>query len=241
MQVLYQAELHPDDHRNIKHCVVKNNTFYVFFIYDIIHSVSEKESFQMVWSIIAKYGIKAAAKAGAKSGAKGAAKSAGKKIGKQAAKGAAASATDGWFWKVLDYTDPFYWIGRGIKSIGGRSAARGVAAGAAKQAAKGVAKRATKRGIFKRGIAKLGVLGVMGSSLSYAATTILPDMIVPALGAAIGTAGALYGAKKVKQISERKEKEKEAEAQRAAQEAAALDEQTRRMILMRRGQMARAA
>lgn len=195
----------------------------------------------MVWSIIAKYGIKgvakAAAKAGAKSGAKSAAKSAGKKIGKQAAKGAAASATDGWFWKVLDYTDPFYWIGRGIKSIGGRSAARGVAKGAAKQAAKGAA----KRGIFKRGIAKLGVLGVVGSSLSYVATTILPDMIVPALGAAIGTAGALYGAKKIKQISERKEKEKEAEAQRAAQDAAALDEQTRRMILMRRGQMARAA
>lgn len=195
----------------------------------------------MVWSIIAKYGIKgvakAAAKAGAKSGAKSAAKSAGKNIGKQAAKGAAASATDGWFWKVLDYTDPFYWIGRGIKSIGGRSAARGVAKGAAKQAAKGAAKRS----IFKRGIAKLGVLGVVGSSLSYAATTILPDMIVPALGAAIGTAGALYGAKKIKQISERKEKEKEAEAQRAAQDAAALDEQTRRMILMRRGQMARAA
>lgn len=195
----------------------------------------------MVWSIIAKYGIKgvakAAAKSGAKSGAKSAAKSAGKNIGKQAAKGAAASATDGWFWKVLDYTDPFYWIGRGIKSIGGRSAARGAAKGAAKQAAKGAA----KRGIFKRGIAKLGVLGVVGSSLSYAATTILPDMIVPALGAAIGTAGALYGAKKIKQISERKEKEKAAEAQRAAQDAAELDEQTRRMILMRRGQMARAA
>ena len=191
----------------------------------------------MVWSIIAKYGIKAAAKSGAKSGAKSAAKSAGKKIGKQAAKGAAASATDGWFWKVLDYTDPFYWIGRGIKSIGGRSAARGVAKGAAKQAAKGAAKRS----IFKRGIAKLGVLGVVGSSLSYVATTILPDMIVPALGAAIGTAGALYGAKKIKQISERKEKEKAAEAQRAAQDAAALDEQTRRMILMQRGQMARAA
>lgn len=201
--------------------------------------------FQMVWSIIAKYGIKgvakAAAKAGAKSGAKSAAKSAGKKIGKQAAKGAAASATDGWFWKVLDYTDPFYWIGRGIKSIGGRSAARGVAKGAAKQAAKGAVKGAAKRSIFKRGIAKLGVLGVVGSSLSYAATTILPDMIVPALGAAIGTAGALYGAKKIKQISERKEKEKEAEAQRVAQDAAELDEQTRRMILMRRGQMARAA
>lgn len=157
----------------------------------------------MVWSIIAKYGIKgvakAAAKAGAKSGAKSAAKSAGKKIGKQAAKGAA------------------------------------------KQAAKGAVKGAAKRSIFKRGIAKLGVLGVVGSSLSYAATTILPDMIVPALGAAIGTAGALYGAKKIKQISERKEKEKAAEAQRAAQDAAALDEQTRRMILMRRGQMARAA
>lgn len=158
----------------------------------------------MVWSIIAKYGIKgvakAAAKSGAKSGAKSAAKSAGKNIGKQIAKGAAKSATDGWFWKVLDYTDPFYWIGRGIKSIGGRGVARGVA--------KGVAKGAAKRGIFKRGIAKLGVLGVVGSSLSYAATTILPDMIVPALGAAIGTAGALYGAKKIKQISENKEKRK---------------------------------
>lgn len=191
----------------------------------------------MVWSIIAKYGIKgvakAAAKSGAKSGAKSAAKSAGKNIGKQVAKGAAKSATDGWFWKVLDYTDPFYWIGRGIKSIGGRGVARGVAKGAAKGAA--------KRGIFKRGIAKLGVLGVVGSSLSYAATTILPDMIVPALGAAIGTAGALYGAKKIKQISENKEKKKEAEAQRVAQNAAELDEHTRRMILMRRGQMARAA
>lgn len=232
MQVLYQAELHPDDHRNIKHCVAKNNTFYVFFIYDIIHTVSVGY-FQMVWSIIAKYGIKgvakAAAKSGAKSGAKSAAKSAGKNIGKQIAKGAAKSATDGWFWKVLDYTDPFYWIGRGIKSIGGRGVARGVAKGAA------------KRGIFKRGIAKLGVLGVVGSSLSYAATTILPDMIVPALGAAIGTAGALYGAKKIKQISENKEKKKETEAQRVAQNAAELDEQTRRMILMRRGQMARAA
>lgn len=187
----------------------------------------------MVWSIIAKYGIKgvakATAKSGAKSGAKSAAKSAGKNIGKQIAKGAAKSATDGWFWKVLDYTDPFYWIGRGIKSIGGRGVARGVAKGAA------------KRGIFKRGIAKLGVLGVVGSSLSYAATTILPDMIVPALGAAIGTAGALYGAKKIKQISENKEKKKETEAQRVAQNAAELDEQTRRMILMRRGQMARAA
>lgn len=191
----------------------------------------------MVWSIIAKYGIKgvakAAAKSGAKSGAKSAAKSAGKNIGKQVAKGAAKSATDGWFWKVLDYTDPFYWIGRGIKSIGGRGVARGVAKGAAKGAA--------KRGIFKRGIAKLGVLGVVGSSLSYAATTILPDMIVPALGAAIGTAGALYGAKKIKQISENKEKKKETEAQRVAQNAAELDEQTQRMILMRRGQMARAA
>lgn len=191
----------------------------------------------MVWSIIAKYGIKgvakAAAKSGAKSGAKSAAKSAGKNIGKQVAKGAAKSATDGWFWKVLDYTDPFYWIGRGIKSIGGRGVARGVAKGAAKGAA--------KRGIFKRGIAKLGVLGVVGSGLSYAATTILPDMIVPALGAAIGTAGALYGAKKIKQISENKEKKKETEAQRVAQNAAELDEQTRRMILMRRGQMARAA
>ena len=191
----------------------------------------------MVWSIIAKYGIKgvakAAAKSGAKSGAKSAAKSAGKNIGKQVAKGAAKSATDGWFWKVLDYTDPFYWIGRGIKSIGGRGVARGVAKGAAKGAA--------KRGIFKRGIAKLGVLGVVGSGLSYAATTILPDMIVPALGAAIGTAGALYGAKKIKQISENKEKKKEAEAQRVAQNAAELDEQTRRMILMRRGQMARVA
>lgn len=183
----------------------------------------------MVWSIIAKYGIKgvakAAAKSGAKSGAKSAAKSAGKNIGKQVAKGAAKSATDGWFWKVLDYTDPFYWIGRGIKSIGGRGVARGVAKGA----------------VFKRGIAKLGVLGVVGSSLSYVATTILPDMIVPALGAAIGTAGALYGAKKIKQISENKEKKKETEAQRVAQNVAELDEQTRRMILMRRGQMARAA
>ncbi len=187
----------------------------------------------MAWSFVIKYAVKGVAKVAAKAGAKSGAKSAGKQIGKRAAKGAAKSITDGWFFKVLDYTDPIYWIWRGIKSVGKKSVAKGVA--------KGAAKRAAKRGIFKRGIAKLGALGIVGSSLSYAATTIIPDMIWPTLGAAIGTAGALYGAKKIKEISERKEKEKREQEQRDAQDAAQLNANMQRMMQLRRNQMARAA
>ena len=131
----------------------------------------------MVWSIVAKQFVKQGAKTVAKKG--------GKKIATKGTKAAAG----GTFMKILDYTDPFYWIGRGLKA-----------------SKKTIAKTAKKKA-FKKAAAKTAIMGgaglTFGSVLSSVGTTIAaPEFIIPALlGATVGAYGfykvnTIFGKKK---------------------------------------------
>ena len=131
----------------------------------------------MVWSIVAKQFIK--------QGAKQAVKKGGKKIATKGAKAAAG----GTFMKILDYTDPFYWIGRGLK------------------ASKKAILKTTKKKAFKKAAAKTALMGgaglTFGSVLSSVSATITaPEFVIPALlGATVGAYGfykvnTIFGKKK---------------------------------------------
>ncbi|MFQ6739281.1 MAG: hypothetical protein ACLRFJ_01240 [Alphaproteobacteria bacterium] len=103
-----------------------------------------------------------------------------KQVGKKAAKRGFGYVVG----KVLDYTDPFWWIWQGGKSVVKKISGKTIVNGASKVA---------KKNIFRRGIKKMAVLGGGSLGFGYVVSNFIsaisaPEVWVPmAVGAGIGT------------------------------------------------------
>ena len=172
----------------------------------------------MVWSIIGKTVLKQGAKVAAKKGAKEAVKQGAKQGAKKATKEVAKKFAEKTLLEktitILDYTDPFYWAGRGIKGVAAKRAAKKIAEKEvakqfSKQATKRIAKKevrkAAKRRAFRVGAAKVGFLGALGAGFAHVVSSVgeaimSAEFLIPAAGAALGT----WGMYKIKSTIDKK-------------------------------------
>lgn len=189
----------------------------------------------MVWSIVVKQALKPVLKKGAKEvakkGTKEVAKKGAKKVTKEVAKKFAEKTLLEKTITILDYTDPFYWMGRGIKSLGAKRAAKV----ATRKIAEKEIKKAARHRAFRQGATKVGILGALGAGFTHFASSIVStEFLIPAAGAALGT----WGMYKIKSAIDKKKEEKAKEAKEVDQPQKLTPKQIRMLQAMQQQRVA---